>query len=84
MKEIWYLKALKKAYAWKILEEELKARVQDLEKLILDDFTWKNNEMKYTALDIYKTERKLLKDFLELPDNLIRAMDIIEQKWEDE
>lgn len=84
MKEIWYLKALKKAYAWKILEEELKARVQDLEKLILDDFTWKNNEMKYTALDIYKTERKILKDFLELPDNLIRAMDIIEQPWEDE
>ena len=82
MKEIWYLKALKKAYARKIIEEELKAKIEDLENTILNDFTWKNNEVKYTALDIYKVERKILKDFLELPDNLISSMDIIEEKEE--
>lgn len=77
-KEIGYLKALKRAYAWKILEEELMWRVKELEKEIFNDFTAENNTKVYSKSDIKKLERLLLKQFIELPDNLINAMEIIE------
>ena len=83
MKEIGYLKALKRAYAWKVLEEELMERVKDLENEIFNDFTPDNNKQIYSKNDIKKLERLLLKQFIDLPDNLISAMDIIETKKEE-
>ena len=80
MKEIGYLKTLKRAYAWKVLEEELMWRVQDLENEIFNDFTPWNNDKLYSKNDLKKLERQLLKQFIELPDNLISAMEIIEEE----
>ena len=81
-KEIGYLKALKRAYAWKILEEELMWRIKELENEIFNDFTPNNNDKLYSKNDLKKLERQLLKQFIDLPDNLISAMDIIEEEQE--
>ena len=83
MKEVGYLKALKRAYAWKILEEEFMWRIKELENEIFNDFTPWNNDKLYSKNDLKKLERLLLKQFIDLPDNLISAMDIIENKEED-
>jgi len=80
MKEIWYLKALKKAYARKILEEELIERLKILDNEIFNLFDWDANDKKYSKNDLRKIERLLLKQFIELPDNLIWAMELIESK----
>ena len=82
-KQVGYLKALKRAYSWKILEEQLNIRISDIEHELLEQFDPDYNEQLYTKNDLRKVERKLLKDFLELPDNLINALDIIETKEED-
>lgn len=83
-KEIGYLKSLKRAYAWKILEEELMWRVKELENEIFNDFTPENNNKVYSKNDIKKVERLLLKQFIDLPETLISAMDIIEVDEQEE
>lgn len=82
-KQVGYLKALKRAYAWKILEEQLNLRISDIEHEVLNQFNWEDNEKVYTKNDLLKAERKLLTLFLELPDNLMNALEIIEAKEED-
>lgn len=84
MKEVGYLKALKRAYARKVLEEELMWRVKDLEYEIFNDFTPSNNDKLYSKNDLKKLERQLLRQFIDLPDNLISAMEIIEERQEEE
>ena len=81
-KEIWYLKSLKRAYARKLIEEELMDRIKELEKEILYNFTPWNNDKIYSKNDLNKIERLILKQFIELPDNLINALDIIEAEEE--
>jgi len=83
MKEIGYLKALKRSYAWKTLEEELIWRIKELENEIFNDFSPSNNDKLYSKNDLKKLERQLLRQFLELPENLISAMDIIENEEEE-
>lgn len=82
-KKVWYLKALKRAYAWKILEEEFMERISEIENVVLENFKT-SNELKFTENDLLKVERKLLKQFIELPDNLLNALEIIEIKEEQE
>lgn len=78
-KQVGYLKALKRAYAWKILEEEFMDRVKDIESEVLNNFTPEYNDKVYSKNDLLKVERKLLQQFIYLPDNLIKALDIIEE-----
>lgn len=78
-KQVGYLKALKRAYAWKILEEELIDRLKDIESEVLNNFTPDYNDKVYSKNDLLKVERKLLEQFINLPDNLIEALDIIEE-----
>jgi len=54
---------------------EIELQIQDLDAQILDTI-WEN-ELKYTYMDLKKVERLLLKQFLELPENIISSFDNI-------
>ena len=82
-KQIGYLKSLKRAYAWKLLEEQLQLNIKDLEYEILNNFSSENNDKRYSKNDLLKIERKIWEQFIELPDVLIWALDIIEEDWQE-
>ncbi len=75
LKILKWLRQLREFWPYLKLTNELQIRMDELDKEIVGTiWEWK---LKYTSLDLKRVERKILQQFIELPENLIKEFDNI-------
>lgn len=74
-KVLKWLRQLREFWPYLRLCNEIQLRIDELSNEIIDTI-W-DNKLKYTSQDLKRVERLVLKQFIELPENIIAEFDNI-------